>query len=97
MFSLICFPNFSQFASWKRNQNRYHLKKIIDSEFDIDETIWWIFVNKNFFDEFCIIHKKKRIEFSNKKFKYVYHNVAGFKRIYSKIHKNTLLSDAIIF
>ena len=44
------------------------------------------FVNKDIFDEFCIIHKKKWIDLSDQ---YVYHNVAGLT--YSKIHKNTLL------
>ena len=33
---------FSQFDSWKRNQNKYSLKKFVDSEFEICETIWWI-------------------------------------------------------
>ena len=32
---------FSQFASWKRNYNKYLLKKFVDSEFEIGESIWW--------------------------------------------------------
>jgi hypothetical protein len=32
---------FSQFASWKRNHNEYSLKKFVDSEFEIGESIWW--------------------------------------------------------
>ena len=31
---------FSQFASWKRNHNRYSLNR--KSNFEISETIWWI-------------------------------------------------------
>ena len=37
---VICF--FSQFASWKKNHNKYSLKFFVDSEFEIGETIWWI-------------------------------------------------------
>ena len=33
---------FSQIASWKRNDNKYAFKELVDSEFDIGETIWWI-------------------------------------------------------
>ena len=33
---------FSQFASWIRNHNEYSLKKIVDLEFEISKTIWWI-------------------------------------------------------
>ena len=33
---------FSQFVLWKRNHNKYSLKKIVESEFEIGETIWWI-------------------------------------------------------
>ena len=32
---------FSQFAGWKRNHIKYSLKKFVDSEFEIGETIWW--------------------------------------------------------
>ena len=32
---------FSQLASWKRNHKEYSLKKIVDLEFEIGETIWW--------------------------------------------------------
>ena len=32
----------TNFASWKRNRNRYFFKKFVDSEFEIGETIWWI-------------------------------------------------------
>ena len=32
----------SQFASWKINHNEYSLKKFVDSEFKIGETIWRI-------------------------------------------------------
>ena len=31
----------SQFASWKRNHDKYSLEKFVDSEFEIGETIWW--------------------------------------------------------
>ena len=33
---------FSQFASWKRKNNKYSLKNFVDMEFEIGETIWWI-------------------------------------------------------
>ena len=33
---------FSQITSWKRNNDKYSLKELIDSEFEIGETIWWI-------------------------------------------------------
>ena len=36
------FFSLSQFGSWKRNHNKYSLKKFVDSEFEIGETIWWI-------------------------------------------------------
>ena len=32
---------FSQFPSWKRHYNKYSLKNILDSEFELGETIWW--------------------------------------------------------
>ena len=35
--SLIFSTNFSQFASWKRNHNKYSLTQFVDSEF----VIWW--------------------------------------------------------
>ena len=32
---------FSQFDSWKRNHNKHSLKKFVDLEFEIGESIWW--------------------------------------------------------
>jgi hypothetical protein len=34
---------FSHFSNWKRNHNKFLLKKIVDSEFEIGETIWWAY------------------------------------------------------
>ena len=34
---------FPQFSNWKRNHNKCLLEKIVDSEFEIGETIWWAY------------------------------------------------------
>ena len=40
--SPIFSTNFSQFASWTRDHQKYSLKQLVDSEFEIGETIRWI-------------------------------------------------------
>ena len=41
-FQFLLLQNiFFQFASWKRNHNKYSLKKFVDSEFVIGEPTWW--------------------------------------------------------
>ena len=40
-------PPISQFVFRKRTHNEYLLKKFVDSEFEIGETIWWIRYKSN--------------------------------------------------
>ena len=42
IFSVGAKHFFSQIASWKRSHDKYSIKELIDSEFKIGETIWWI-------------------------------------------------------
>ena len=39
---LLVQNSFFSVCSWKRNHNKYSLKKFVDSEFESGENIWWI-------------------------------------------------------
>ena len=51
---------FSQFPSWKINDNKYLLKKILDSEFEIVETILWIIFKITFWGQVIKINNSNQ-------------------------------------